>query len=150
MPVQAPPPEPPRDPVREPSREAARPAPRDQAIDPRSDARTDQDAQDEKQIREILASYGRAIERKDLALFRAIKPNLSTQEQRRLQDGFRAVTSQRVTLTIRNIERTADRAVVTVRRQDVIQAGGREYTSDGQQVLTLTRSPSGWVIIEIR
>jgi hypothetical protein len=136
--------------VREPPREVARPAPRDQATDPRSDARPDRDAQDETQIREIVASYGRAIEKKDLALFRAIKPNLSAPEQRRLQDGFRAVTSQRVTLTIRNIERTADRAVVTVGRRDVIQAGGREYTSDGQQVLTLTRSPVGWVIVDIR
>ena len=44
----------------------------------------------------VTASYARAIETKDIGLFRAIKPNLSREEERRLQDGFRAVTSQKV------------------------------------------------------
>ena len=49
---------------------------------------------DESAIRRVVAAYARAIETKDLALFRSIKPNLGADEERRIQQGFRAVTSQ--------------------------------------------------------
>jgi hypothetical protein len=105
---------------------------------------------DDAPIRQVVATYGRAIEAKDLALFRSIKPNLSAQEERRLQDGFRAVTSQRVSLSIISIDRKDNAALVVVRRRDDIEAGGRRQTTDTRQVLTLSRTPGGWVIIEIR
>jgi hypothetical protein len=105
---------------------------------------------DEAAIRQIVASYGRAIETKDLALFRAIKPNLSSDEARRLEEGFRAVTSQRVNLNIVSIDHRGDAASVLVKRHDAIRAGGREQTVDSQQMLRLARSTSGWIIVEIR
>jgi len=49
---------------------------------------------DEAAIRRVVATYQRAIENKDLALFRSVKPNLSREEERRIEEGFRAVTSQ--------------------------------------------------------
>jgi hypothetical protein len=107
-------------------------------------------AEDDAAIRSVAATYARAIEGKDLTLFRSIKPNLSRQEERRLQDGFRAVTSQRVALTILSIDRRGDQAVVTVRRRDVIQAGTRQQTAESQQTLTMTRTRDGWVISEIK
>jgi hypothetical protein len=85
-----------------------------------------------------------------VALFRSIKPNLSRAEERRLQDSFRAVTSQRVTLTVLSIDRHGDRATVLVRRRDVIQVGAQEQTAERQQTLTMTRARDGWVIAEIR
>jgi serine/threonine protein kinase len=105
---------------------------------------------DEAAIRQIVASYARAIETKDIGLFRAIKPNLSADEERRLQDGFRAVTSQRVNLSIVSIDQRGDTASVQVTRHDTIRAGGREQTADSQQLVRLARASSGWVIIEIR
>ena len=107
-------------------------------------------ARDDAAIRALVASYGRAIETKDLKLFRTIKPNLSAEEERRLQDGFRAVTSQRVELTITSITRQTDEATVVVRRRDTIQAGGRQQTAESQQTLALARTASGWVIVNIR
>jgi hypothetical protein len=101
-------------------------------------------------IRSVVATYARAIETKDLALFRSIKPNLSGEEERRLVEGFRAVTSQRVTLTVLSLNRRDDEAVVVVRRRDVIEAAGRQQTAESQQTLTLTRAGSGWVISTIR
>ena len=105
---------------------------------------------DDSIIRNVVASYARAIETKDLALFRSIKPNLSAEEERRLVEGFRAVTSQRVALTVLSVNRRGDEAVVVVRRRDVIEAAGRQQTAESQQTLTLTRAGSGWVISTIR
>jgi predicted Ser/Thr protein kinase len=105
---------------------------------------------DESAIRQVISTYGRAIESKDIDLFRSIKPNLTGQEERRLQDGFRAVTSQRVNLTIISIDHKGDAASVVLRRHDEIEAGGRKQTSDTRQVMTLSRTARGWVITEIR
>jgi hypothetical protein len=109
-----------------------------------------QDEIDDAAIRRVVATYGRAIETKDLALFRSIKPNLSPDEERRLQQGFRAVTSQRVTLTVTSIDRQGDSAAVVVQRRDVLDVGGRRQTVEARQSLTLTRAGVGWVIAEIR
>jgi serine/threonine protein kinase len=104
---------------------------------------------DDAAIRRVVATYARAIESKDLALFRSVKPNLSGAEQRRIEEGFRAVTSQQVEVTILGIEHRGQDAVVRLRRRDTIQASGRQQTTESQQSLTLTRTPSGWVIREI-
>jgi hypothetical protein len=97
----------------------------------------------------VIATYARAIETKDLVLYRAVKPNLSAAEQRTIEDGFRAVASQRVTITIQSIERRPQDALVRLRRQDVIQVSGRQQTTDNQQTMRLARTPTGWVIREI-
>ena len=107
-------------------------------------------ADDEGAIRRLVATYARAIETKDLALFRSIKPNLSAEEQRRLENGFRAVTSQQVSLTIVSIERHRDDASVVIKRRDTIDAGGRRQTVDSDQTLQLARAAGGWVVVTIR
>jgi hypothetical protein len=119
------------------SPEPARPAPSQEEID-------------DAAIRRVVATYGRAIETKDLVLFRSIKPNLSPDEERRLQQGFRAVSSQRVALTIASINRQGDTASVVLQRRDVLDVGGRRQTVDARQTLTLSRAGGGWVIAEIR
>ena len=96
-----------------------------------------------------MSTYARAIESKDLTLFRSVKPNMSADEQRRIEAGFRAVTSQRVAVTIQSIEHRGADAVVRLSRHDVIQAGGRQQTADSQQSLTLSKSGGTWVIVEI-
>jgi serine/threonine protein kinase len=132
----APPREPTVSPATPPAREGAAPAP--PAIE-----------DDDTAIRRVVATYGRAIERKDLALFRSIKPNMSAQEQRRLEEGFRAVTSQRVAITILGIDRRGQEASVRLRRTDTIEAGGRQQTTETQQTMTLVRAGGAWVIGEL-
>ena len=127
----------------------ATPAPTERRAEPAGKA-TAGPENDDAAIRQVIANYGRAIEGKDIRLFRSIKPNLTPQEERRLQDGFRAVTSQRVNLTIISIERKGDGAVAVVRRRDEIEAGGRRQTTDTRQAVTLARSDAGWVIVDIR
>jgi serine/threonine protein kinase len=106
--------------------------------------------EDEAAIRRAASMYAHAIEAKDLALFRSIKPNLSREEERRLQDGFRAVSSQRVALTVVSIERHGDDATVKVKRRDTIETGGRNQTIDSDQILQMTRASAGWVVVAIR
>jgi hypothetical protein len=96
-----------------------------------------------------VATYAHAIETKDVALFRSVKPNMSSQEQRRIEEGFRAVSSQKVTINILGIERRGQDALVRLRRRDAIEAGGRLQTSETQQTMTLTRCGAAWVIREI-
>ena len=105
---------------------------------------------DDAAIRRLIATYARAIETKDLALFRSIKPNLSADEQRRLQNGFQAVSSQRVALTVLSIEKHGDDAVAMVRRRDTIEAGGRTETVNSEQTLQLAHRTGGWVVVAIR
>jgi len=105
---------------------------------------------DDAAIRRVIVTYGRAIETKDIALFKSIKPNLSADEERRLQQGFRAVNSQRVTLTIASLARQGDSAAVVVQRRDVLDVGGRRQTVEARQTLTLARAGGGWIITEIR
>jgi hypothetical protein len=98
----------------------------------------------------VIATYGRAIEEKNLTLFRSVKPNLSADEERRLQEGFRAVSSQEVQLTVRSLDRQGDQASVLVDRRDVITAGGRQQTVESQQRLSFARSSGSWVITDIQ
>jgi len=104
---------------------------------------------DEAAIRRVVASYGRAIETKNLALFRSLKPNLSGDEEQRLQTGFRAVGTQRVSLTVAGIDRRGTDARVRVKRRDVFEAGGRTRTTETEQLLTLARTAGGWILVDI-
>ncbi len=104
---------------------------------------------DDVAIRRVLTSYARAIESKDIDAFKAVKPNLSAADQRRLEDSFRAVASQKVDLNVLGIDRRGSTAVVRVKRRDTLTAGGRSQTSESQQTMTLIRSGAGWVISEI-
>jgi len=116
------------------------------AAEPKQPEREDDDAA----IRRLVANYGRAIESKDVALFRSIKPNLSAQEERRLREGFRDVESQHVTLTVLSIARKGDEASVSVRRRDTLQAAGRQQTVESHQTLRAARVNGNWVITDIR
>jgi serine/threonine protein kinase len=135
--VAAPPPAPAPAPTAQPSRGTPAPAPT---------AAED----DEAVIRRVVATYGRAIENKDIALFRTVKPNLSREEERRLTEGFRNVVSQRVELTILSIGRKNQSATVQVQRRDVIQTGRQQQSAESRQTFALERANGGWVIVEIR
>lgn len=105
---------------------------------------------DDSAIRRLVTSYGRAIETKDVDLFRSIKPNLSSDEERRLLEGFRAVSSQQVNLSVASVDLKGDTAIVVLQRRDVYEVRGRRQTVESRQTLALSRSGSGWVITEIK
>src|SRR6185436_7223165 len=55
-------------------------------------------------IRKVIADYGKAIETKDLDLFRTVKPNLSEEEERRARTAFGTVKSQVVKITVNSVD----------------------------------------------
>jgi hypothetical protein len=97
-------------------------------------------------IRKVIADYGRAIETKDVALFKSVKPNLSEDEERRTRAAFAAVKSQVVKITVTAIEVHEADAVVRVSRRDTINDS---LVSSFPQTFRLTRGQAGWGIREI-
>ena len=126
------------------------PAPPEPKVERKADPAPAPAEDDDASIRRLVTTYGRAIESKDLALFRVIKPNLSSQEERRLRDAFRDISSQRVTLSVLSISRHGDEASVAVRRRDTIQAAGRQQTAESHQTLRVAKTNGNWIITDIR
>jgi serine/threonine protein kinase len=100
---------------------------------------------EEPAIRRTVNEYGRAIEQKDLALFRRLKPSLTADEERRLKEAFEASASDSVRIEVKDVRISGNRATVHLVRQDTI--GGRLQTI--QQTLVLVKSAGGWTIQEI-
>jgi tetratricopeptide (TPR) repeat protein len=94
-------------------------------------------------IRRVIADYARAIESKDLALFRAVKPNLSGDEEKRLQDAFKAIKSQQVGITVDSIQVEGNQATVRVSRQDTINGKAMRAV---HQTFRLVQGGPGWTI----
>jgi len=100
---------------------------------------------EEPAIRRVVDDYARAIQSKDLALFRTVKPNLSAEEEKRLRTIFRDYKSYKVSITVKSIQIEGAQARVRVSRQDTID--GNPFML--QQQLTLGKGPEGWTIREI-
>ena len=51
-------------------------------------------------IRKVLEVYVRAVEAKDMQMFRAVKPNLSEEEEKRARTAFKSIQSQVLPIVI--------------------------------------------------
>jgi hypothetical protein len=100
----------------------------------------------EEAVKHLLATYERAIETKDLALFRSVKPNLTDDEGRRLRKAFDSTKTQEVTITIAGVDCQDKTCVVRLNRRDTIDAS---IVSSFPQTMRLSQSPDGFVIEEI-
>jgi hypothetical protein len=105
---------------------------------------------DDAAIRRAIATYAAAVEQKDVALFRSVRPGLSAVEEARLRESFRQIESQRVTLDVEEIRVDGRTATARVSRQDEIVVGGRRQTQKSRQVVRLERAAAGWIITEFR
>src|SRR5712691_3865746 len=75
---------------------------------------------DETAIRKVIGDYAKAIENKDVELFKAVKPNLSLDEEKRARSAFASIQSQVVKITFLSIDMKEHQAVVKVTRRDTI------------------------------
>ena len=101
---------------------------------------------DEAAIQKVVLDYGRAIETKDVTLFKTVKPNLTAVEERRARSAFDAVKTQTVRITVESVEVAGAQAVVRISRRDTIN---NSLVSSFPQTLRLARGASGWGIVEI-
>jgi hypothetical protein len=97
-------------------------------------------------IRRVITEYGRAIGSQDLALFRSLKPDLSSDEEKRLREAFKVIKSQQVGITVESVSIDGDRATVRVMRQDVVN--GRAM-KPAPQTFRLARTGTSWSILSI-
>lgn len=101
---------------------------------------------EETAIRKLIADYARAIETKDLGLFKTVKPNLSPDEEKRAKAAFASIQSQIVKITFLSIELKEHQAVVKVTRRDTINGS---IPGAFPQTFNLSKGRTGWVIDEI-
>ncbi len=101
---------------------------------------------DEAAIRKLIGDYAKAIENKDLDLFKAVKPNLSVDEEKRARNAFASIQSQVVKITFLSIDMKGRQAVVKVTRRDTVNGS---IPGAFPQTFTLSKGRTGWVIDEI-
>jgi serine/threonine protein kinase/tetratricopeptide (TPR) repeat protein len=104
-----------------------------------------QPASEEPAVRRVIAEYGRALQSKDLALFRAIKPNLSGAEEDKLRASFANIKDWRVNISVSSVLIDGSQATVHASRNDTVN--GKPVSL--HQTFTLTKGANGWTIREI-
>ena len=100
----------------------------------------------EAAVRQVVARLKQAIEQKDLALYKRLRPDLRPDEERRLRDAFQNVTSQQVDYVVDSVSLDGDKATVHVTRSGRVSG---QSVPAVRQVLKLSRTEDGWVITEI-
>ncbi len=101
---------------------------------------------EERAIRRLLENYVRAIESKDVERFRAVKPNLSPDDERKARKAFESLQSQAIVMTIQSVEVQEAEALVRVGRRDTING---TIVSSFPQSFTLAKTRDDWTIREI-
>jgi serine/threonine protein kinase len=102
-------------------------------------------ADDAVLVKKVVDDYAKAIQAKDIAMFRAVKPNLSADEEKRWRAIFKLYKTYKVNVTISSIQVAGAEAKVRVSRQDTIDGNPFVF----QQLLTMAKGPEGWTIREI-
>jgi len=106
---------------------------------------TTQPVSEEPAIRRVVNDYARALQNKDLALFRSIKPNLSASEEEKLRDAFANIKDWQVNISISSVEIDGDRATVRAARNDMVN--GKPVNL--RQTFVLAKGANGWTLREI-
>src|SRR5262245_5594828 len=132
-----------------PVQPAPQPTPR-AAAPPPDTATTSPVESDDAAIRRVINTYKAAIEKKNVELFRSVRPGLSSADEARLRDSFRQVDSQQITLVVEEIRVDGRTATARLSRQDVIVNGGRRETQNRrQQTMRFEKSAAGWIMTAI-
>lgn len=97
-------------------------------------------------VRRLIAAYEKAIETKDLELFRSVKPNLSAEEERRLRKAFESTRTHEVAITVEALDCQEGRCVARLTRRDTLDGS---IVSSFPQTLRLGLAAEGFVIEEI-
>ena len=97
-------------------------------------------------VRAVIVAYERAIEAKDLDLFRSVKPNLSPEEEKRLRAAFASTGRHEVEIAVVSIHVDGKTAVAHLSRRDTLEGS---IVSSFPQTLKMAQGPGGWIIEEI-
>ena len=100
----------------------------------------------EPAIRRVIADYVRAVETKDIGLFKSAWPGLSADQEKSVRESFKVVKSQQVNLSVESIEVKGTTASVRISRHDMINGQQRQAR---QQTFRLAQRGGVWTIDSI-
>ena len=103
---------------------------------------------DDAAIRRVIQTYRRAIETKDIALFRSVRPNLSRAAETVLMNSFKQIDSQQIDLRIENLRIDGRTASAQIVRRDTLITSGRRQVQNSTQTLRFEKTDAGWFIAE--
>jgi serine/threonine protein kinase len=103
---------------------------------------------DEAAIRRVIRVYERAIETKDIALYRSIRPKLPRAAEAVLMNSFRQIDSQEIDIRVENLRIEGRTASARLVRRDTLVTAGRRQTQDSTQTLRFEKTDAGWIIAE--
>jgi hypothetical protein len=101
---------------------------------------------DRAAVLRVLADYERAIESKDLGLYRRLWPSLSGDQEKSLRNAFEATQQQDVRITLGAVDLKGTQATVRLTRNDVIN--GKPVASI-KQTVNLVKQGEVWTIRSI-
>ena len=96
----------------------------------------------------MIQIYKRAIETKDIALFRSVRPNLSREAETTLTNSFKQIDSQQIELRIDNLRIDGRTATAQIARRDTLVTAGRRQVQNSSQTLKFEKTTTGWFITE--
>lgn len=100
----------------------------------------------EQAVREVLADYGRALESRDLGLFKSVMPGLTREKERQVREAFRDMGKLRVSLVVQSVEIMGARATARVSRRDILDGKARPPIL---ATFTLAQKDGVWAIESI-
>jgi predicted Ser/Thr protein kinase/tetratricopeptide (TPR) repeat protein len=122
---------------------AARPLPAPVSVPPPSTPTPAPARSSEAEVRRVIEEYARAMQTRDIAAYRTLKPDLSADDEKRLREAFKNSRTESVGITVDSVEIDGDRATVRATRQDVIDG---HTTRAVVQTFRLVRVGSAWQI----
>ena len=103
---------------------------------------------DDAAIRRVIQTYKRAIETKNIELYRSIRPNLSRAAETTLMNSFKQIDSQQIDLRIENLRIEGRTASALIVRRDTLITSGRRQVQNSTQTLRFEKTDAGWFIAE--
>ena len=103
---------------------------------------------DDAAIRRVIQTYKRAIETKDIALFRSVRPNLTRAAETVLMNSFKQIDSQQIDLRVENLRIDGRTASAQIVRRDTLITAGRRQVQNSTQTLRFQKTDAGWFIAE--
>ena len=103
---------------------------------------------DDAAIRRVIQTYKRAIETKDIALFRSVRSNLTRAAETVLMNSFKQIDSQQIDLRVENLRIDGRTASAQIVRRDTLITAGRRQVQNSTQTLRFQKTDAGWFIAE--
>jgi hypothetical protein len=96
----------------------------------------------------VIRIYEQAIETKDIALYRSVRPGLTRAAETVLTNSFRQIDSQEIEIRVDSLRIEGRTATARIMRRDTLTTAGRRQTQNITQTLRFEKTDTGWIIAE--